>query len=1223
MNRLSTSRSGGWRTLLFLLLSFSLTQAAVANTAVTDCTQVSITTDNGSLVITGLDGAPVTSLQIFSSTWATVFSCFADCPATKTMAVPADTYHVYVKYYSAAYQQLCVVQETVTVTGGGGGGGGGNACPLNLDATVSNITCNDNGTAGDPSDDTFTFDVLATGGNPWGYTAGNFTGDFGQTATFGPFPISGGTVSLTIVDNDNPECTVNVTANPPATCSNNQNPCNGQGGDSDGDGVCDNQDCQPNNPAFPATPGSSCNDGNPNTTNDVVDADGCGCTGTPTGGGGGTPDCANIDITTPNGKIKITGLDGAPISSVQIFNSSWGTEFQCFADCGAMYMDNYAAGTYYVYVKYFSAGYQQICVVNETVTVTAGGGGGGGNTTIDITCPNNITVTAAPGANGKVVNYNLPTATTTCAGGTNLVLMSGPASGSTFPIGTTTVTYKATNNCSQAKTCSFTVTVNQGQQTNLNINCPANITRTAAIGASGKVVNYTIPTATTNCPGGAQVTKVSGPNSGATFPIGTTTVTYKATNGCGQQKTCSFTVTVNANNNANLTLDCPAQVNRLAAPGENTALVNYVTPTATTNCPGGAQVTLTAGLASGSVFPVGATTVSYEATNGCGQMETCTFVVTVTANGPAICDTRTVNNTKQNCGTGEAYAFYGLDLLNNTNANEHYRVVNGEFKEFVDGTARFTGTLINQANSGIRWSADVTFGGRTGDAPAGSPKSNACSTAGNNNDYYYYTTINGTLTGTQVLAGAQLSVTRKGEAFQIGTGANLQDHDKYGASGWLMYTIVSQPTSAVHITNNGALDFNFRLSGGQPDCPVPTTPGCDVDVIFFADTDHLNNSDGIAKHLLEQLGYHVTVESDEDAGTSDLNGKELIVISSTVHSGTLNGNLNLKHTQIPIITWESYLFDNYHMTGYSANHDYGSTGNQKWTWIDNANHPLAAGYTGDIQVYTSNDVVRWGKPNNNAARVARLPGSNGRYMVYGYDTGAEMVGGFHAPAKRIGFFTDNHTFSKLTNKGKDLFKAAAIWATGCGSLNGNLVAANQDLLRLNASQELHEVQLAWSSNLGYVTTHYEVEHRTANGDWAVIDERTNARDNADIHYYRAVDTQPAIGVNYYRVRAHFRNGQSRLTEERAVVYNELADYAVFPNPTHAELFVNLESVAGKAVTITSYDALGQVIRRDQVDEATATPHRIPVQDWQEGTYYLRIQADGLRAVGQKVQVIHH
>ena len=40
--------------------------------------------------------------------------------------------------------------------------------------------------------------------------------------------------------------------------------------DADNDGVCADQDCNDNNANLPATPGTSCNDGNANTTNDVI-----------------------------------------------------------------------------------------------------------------------------------------------------------------------------------------------------------------------------------------------------------------------------------------------------------------------------------------------------------------------------------------------------------------------------------------------------------------------------------------------------------------------------------------------------------------------------------------------------------------------------------------------------------------------------------------------------------------------------------------------------------------------------------------------------------------------------------------------------------------------------------------------------------------------------------------------------------------------------------------
>jgi CSLREA domain-containing protein len=74
------------------------------------------------------------------------------------------------------------------------------------------------------------------------------------------------------------------------------------------------------------------------------------------------------------------------------------------------------------------------------------------------------------------------------------------------------------------------------------ITCPANITADATCPA-GAIVTYATPTATDNC-GTPTVARTAGLASGAVFPIGTTTVTYTATDGSGNSTSCSFMVTV-------------------------------------------------------------------------------------------------------------------------------------------------------------------------------------------------------------------------------------------------------------------------------------------------------------------------------------------------------------------------------------------------------------------------------------------------------------------------------------------------------------------------------------------------------------------------------------------------------------------------------------------------------------------------------------------------------
>ncbi len=63
------------------------------------------------------------------------------------------------------------------------------------------------------------------------------------------------------------------------TCAGTFDPCAANGGDNDNDGICALADCDDNNPNLPAAPGTACDDGDPNTENDVIQADSCGCQG--------------------------------------------------------------------------------------------------------------------------------------------------------------------------------------------------------------------------------------------------------------------------------------------------------------------------------------------------------------------------------------------------------------------------------------------------------------------------------------------------------------------------------------------------------------------------------------------------------------------------------------------------------------------------------------------------------------------------------------------------------------------------------------------------------------------------------------------------------------------------------------------------------------------------------------------------------------------------------
>lgn len=90
----------------------------------------------------------------------------------------------------------------------------------------------------------------------------------------------------------------------------------------------------------------------------------------PNCGGGDVPDCSNITISTGNGAIIVGGTDKAPITAIQVFNSSWVGVFTCNDNCEEPTATiPVAAGTYFVKVNYFTDKYKLVCEENRMVTV--------------------------------------------------------------------------------------------------------------------------------------------------------------------------------------------------------------------------------------------------------------------------------------------------------------------------------------------------------------------------------------------------------------------------------------------------------------------------------------------------------------------------------------------------------------------------------------------------------------------------------------------------------------------------------------------------------------------------------------------------------------------------------------------------------------------------------------------------------------------------------------
>jgi HYR domain/Domain of unknown function DUF11/CARDB/Secretion system C-terminal sorting domain len=165
------------------------------------------------------------------------------------------------------------------------------------------------------------------------------------------------------------------------------------------------------------------------------------------------------NIVGKTSSITITGIKTSS-AIIQIFNNAWSSVYNQQVSADSVTISNLVSGSYNVKVTVLETGgrWPAVCeVVVNNVNVSTGTN----PCDVDIippvfsNCPTNITLSSSTST--AVATWTAPTAADNCS--TPLVL-SSHNSGFAFPVGTSTVTYTATDAKGNKSTCSFNVTVN-------------------------------------------------------------------------------------------------------------------------------------------------------------------------------------------------------------------------------------------------------------------------------------------------------------------------------------------------------------------------------------------------------------------------------------------------------------------------------------------------------------------------------------------------------------------------------------------------------------------------------------------------------------------------------------------------------------------------------------------------------------------------------------------
>ena len=141
-------------------------------------------------------------------------------------------------------------------------------------------------------------------------------------------------------------------------------------------------DCNDNDPNIGAkqVQGTTCDDGDSNTINDVIQADGCTCEGIRDTG---SPSCDDVELIVvntdaPTPGVAFYGITGltAPIEIVKIFNRrTYEKLYECNNDCGDGFEIALQEGEYVLQIQMYTVGWDWICGKDIEFDVVTGDSG--------------------------------------------------------------------------------------------------------------------------------------------------------------------------------------------------------------------------------------------------------------------------------------------------------------------------------------------------------------------------------------------------------------------------------------------------------------------------------------------------------------------------------------------------------------------------------------------------------------------------------------------------------------------------------------------------------------------------------------------------------------------------------------------------------------------------------------------------------------------------------
>lgn len=684
-------------------------------------------------------------------------------------------------------------------------------------------------------------------------------------------------------------------------------------------------------------------------------------------------------------------------------------------------------------------------------------------------------------------------------------------------------------------------------------------------------------------------------------------------------------------NGSVLILNCSSDLNEAITNGATSIAVSWSMPMVNSTCATGTTIlTQTAGPASGSLFGVGTTTISYEATDDCGNLETCSFDVIVSngsaqsINFPTISDQSTTSTPFSISATassglpvsftilsgpatisGNTITLAGTEGLVTVRASQ---AGNAQWQAAANVDRSFNVTTAQSGNCGVTYTttgSSITLSGL--DAPHHIVK--LFGPAWNSifnclDDCSNPQTIGGLSAGTH-----HLDVQFYDASWQP-LCSFTEDVEIGGSSSSITMSCPAGQTVQI-AEGNTVIAVNFNAATASTTCP---TNGLSISQI----------AGSLSGASLAAGTYTIEYSATDDCGNEMTCSFNITVLPPNTQSGSY---CEVIGTQ----PWQQYI----------QNVTFGSI-----------NNTSSKDQYGDFTALTTNVAAGSSLP------ISLTPGfSWSQNDVYfrvwiDYNQDGDFLDANEVAASVIRPAGTPPVTSPVTQTinipstalvGSTRMRVAmqvGAYANACGSFvlgevedytvlidpSATLaIDASKEILFLNAHLRQRLIELDWATNLEPANGRYVIERSTDSVHYDSIDE-VSAPEllSTVVTYFKQADDNPLVGNNYYRIKLTLADGSIKYSNVQMIqLEKQEGDLLLFPNPVRQNLFLFLPDFVGEQATVVVVNQLGNIIDQREVEQLPNAPIHFDLQDQPSGIYLVRVKIGNQKMMTGRVMKVHH